>query len=604
VRRIAIINQKGGCGKTTTAINLAGVLARRGKRTLLVDMDPQSHCAAGLAIPEQRIDVHIGDAMVAVGDNPDKAIDWTRLLWRVSRNLDLAPSTVRLAGLESARGGLGTVDAEQRLDMVLTRVADQYDVCLIDCPPSIGLLTFNALAACQEVLIPVETGFFALQGTSKQVATIKSLAKRLGVAATYRMVATLHDGTSTLQLDVLHELQERFAELVVPVVVRLDAKLREGVRFGQPAIEYAPESTGAEDYGNLADWLLAHPPKVARKAGESTALPSAPAPAHEIDRVASHDYAEAEPSVASPTVPVAPVVYELSGSAGSLPGLHAAVEASVASLSKQVKVLAESVRDALNAQTGRGPTPVSSSSSSSLSPSGAPNGSGDAGTMGVGSSSAGLAALTTALGGAPAALAHPGITDAATISAALSSAVAPATSLGVLQGTQVYLVDEPASWPSSASTAQGAAPVSGISSPHGARASRVAGEVACLLGARPTNQGVLFVQPLSVGSRICVAGDFNGWSPSATPMRRNEELGVFELTLPLPPGKSQYRMVIDGRWTGDAYNPNVEVNPFGEPNSYVVVPASARAGRSEGVPGSMPGVTSAAASAASSAHRQ
>ena len=103
MRTIAIINQKGGCGKTTTAINLAGLLARAGRRTLLVDMDPQSHCAAGLGIPEHRLDMDIGDAMLAIGD---RHIDAARLLWKAGRNLDLAPSRMRLAGLEAARGGL------------------------------------------------------------------------------------------------------------------------------------------------------------------------------------------------------------------------------------------------------------------------------------------------------------------------------------------------------------------------------------------------------------------------------------------------------------------------------------------------------------------
>ncbi|MFN5957612.1 MAG: ParA family protein, partial [Planctomyces sp.] len=238
MRTIAIINQKGGCGKTTTAINLAGVFARRGARVLLVDLDPQSHCAAGLAIPEQRIDVQIGDAMLAVAEKPDKSIDWTRLLWRVSRNLDLAPSSVRLAAIEAPRAGLaGQPDSERRLDQVLTRIADQYDLCLIDCPPSIGLLTYNALVAANEVLIPVETGFFALQGASKQVLAIKSLFKRLNVAPTYRLFATLHNPDSTLQNQVLDEFQRRFGDGVIPVVVRHDPKLREAVHFGQPIIE-------------------------------------------------------------------------------------------------------------------------------------------------------------------------------------------------------------------------------------------------------------------------------------------------------------------------------------------------------------------------------
>lgn len=266
MRTIAIINQKGGCGKTTTAINLAGVFSRSGLRTLLVDLDPQSHCAAGLAIPEQRIDVHIGDAMSARDDQP---IDWTRLLWRVSRNLDLAPSTVRLAGLESARGGLAAAheQPERRLLSVLSRIADQYDVCLIDCPPAIGLLTFNALVAATEVIIPVETAFFSMQGATKQASTIKALGKRLGVAPPFRVLATMHSPESQLSRDLLEELGKRFEHKLIPTVVRFDTRLREAVSFGQPVVEYAPGSNGAEDYTALGRWLIeASDPRAARRA--------------------------------------------------------------------------------------------------------------------------------------------------------------------------------------------------------------------------------------------------------------------------------------------------------------------------------------------------
>ncbi len=263
MRTIAIINQKGGCGKTTTAINLAGVFSRSGLRTLLVDLDPQSHCAAGLAIPEQRIDVNIGDAMLAPDD---KRIDWTRLLWRVSRNLDLAPSTVRLAGLESTRGGLATMaNPERRLLSVLSRLADQYDVCLIDCPPSIGLLTYNALVASGEVLIPVETAFFSLQGAGKQVSTIKAVGKRLGVSPPFRMLATMHNPDSPLSRDLLDELRRRFESKVVPTVIRFDQALREAVSFGQPIVEYAPNSMGAEDYFALGRWLAENPVEKPRR---------------------------------------------------------------------------------------------------------------------------------------------------------------------------------------------------------------------------------------------------------------------------------------------------------------------------------------------------
>ena len=142
MRIIAIINQKGGCGKTTSAINLSAIFARRGLRTLLVDMDPQSHCAVGLGIPEGRLDYDIGDALLH-GDS--KRFDFSRIVWPAARNLDLAPSRMRLAGLEARAGGLADKpDKEQRLGMVLSKLKAQYDVVCIDCSPSIGLLTFNA----------------------------------------------------------------------------------------------------------------------------------------------------------------------------------------------------------------------------------------------------------------------------------------------------------------------------------------------------------------------------------------------------------------------------------------------------------------------------
>lgn len=280
MRTIAIVNQKGGCGKTTTAINLAGVLAGRGFRTLLVDLDPQGHCAAGLAIPEARIELQIGDAIMAGRDGP---LDASRLLWRVSRNLDLAPATVRLAALEAARGDLaGLPEPERRLKATLSRFETQYDVCLIDCSPAIGLLAFNALVAADEVLIPVETGFFSLQGATKQVQAIKALGKRLGVAPAHRVLATMHDPSSVLSKDLLEELRRRFTTRLIPVVIRFDQALKEAASFGQPVVEYARDSGGAADYGALADWLLENPPAAARpETGpheEPAALPASAAP--------------------------------------------------------------------------------------------------------------------------------------------------------------------------------------------------------------------------------------------------------------------------------------------------------------------------------------
>ena len=173
MRTFAIVNQKGGCGKTTTAINLSAVFAHRGLRTLLVDMDPQSHCAIGLGVPEGGIDLSIADALLKA-DSDD--LDPSSLVWEVGGNLDLIPSTMRLSGLEAPGGGLHELpDRDRRLARLLSRFEDRYDRCLIDCPPAIGLLTFNALRAAREALIPVETGFFAFRGADKQWRTIRKL---------------------------------------------------------------------------------------------------------------------------------------------------------------------------------------------------------------------------------------------------------------------------------------------------------------------------------------------------------------------------------------------------------------------------------------------
>ncbi len=264
MRTIAIINQKGGCGKTTSAINLAGALARLGQPTLLVDLDPQAHCAAGLAIPEERIDLTIADAMLCPAD---KDLDPSRLLWRVSKGLDLAPCTMRLAGLEAARGGLAELpDKESRLAHAIERLATRdnahaYEWCIIDCPPSIGLLTFNALRAATETLIPVETGFFAYRGAGRQVNTIRALVKRIGEERPHRLIATMHDPSSAIANAMLAEIGRKFAEDLVPVVIRLDQRLREAASLGQPVVEHAPDSTGAEDHSRLAAWLIDNPPR-------------------------------------------------------------------------------------------------------------------------------------------------------------------------------------------------------------------------------------------------------------------------------------------------------------------------------------------------------
>src|SRR5512133_3873371 len=157
MRTIAIINQKGGCGKTTTSINLAACLARLGHKTLLVDMDPQGHCAVGLAVPEEQVERTIYDTLIEPGDG--KAAKVPEVVWQIASDFDLAPANLKRAAFE--QGCAGRAGREDRLTKALDNVREIYEWCVIDCPPSVGLLTFNALRACNEVLVPVETGYFS-----------------------------------------------------------------------------------------------------------------------------------------------------------------------------------------------------------------------------------------------------------------------------------------------------------------------------------------------------------------------------------------------------------------------------------------------------------
>ena len=194
MRTIAIVNQKGGCGKTTTAINLSAELAHRSLRALLIDLDPQGHCAAGLGVPEASILRGIDDALSA-DLRYDAGID--EMLWEVGGGLNLIPSTVRLAALEAAGGGLADKhDRDRRLMRLLEQVEDRFDFCVIDCPPTIGLLTFNALRAADETLVPVETGYFALRGAIRQVKTISTMAEKIGRPLDFFLLPTLHDERS------------------------------------------------------------------------------------------------------------------------------------------------------------------------------------------------------------------------------------------------------------------------------------------------------------------------------------------------------------------------------------------------------------------------
>ncbi len=252
VRTIAIVNQKGGCGKTTTSINVAAVFASRGLRTLLVDLDPQSHCAAGLGVPEEQIQMSIGDALLAPHD---ETLDKDEFLWQVTKNLHLAPSTMMLTAIEAAGGGLHAMpDKDRRLESLLHHLDGSFDRCVIDCPPNIGLLTYNALRAATEAIVPVETGYFSLRGARRQRKTIEALIARIGKPIKTRILPSIHR-PSPLAKKLLEKLRESFGDEVAPVVIRDHETLREAASFGQPVVEFSPGCDAEKDFVALVDWL-------------------------------------------------------------------------------------------------------------------------------------------------------------------------------------------------------------------------------------------------------------------------------------------------------------------------------------------------------------
>jgi len=535
MRTAAIINQKGGCGKTTTAINLAGIFARRGARTLLVDMDPQSHCAAGLAIPEKRIDLDIGDAMVL---DPPGRLDPSRLLWRVSRNLDLAPSRMKLAGLEASRGGLADrPDRDQRLRGVLGSLDTSYDVCVIDCSPSIGLLTYNAMIASDAVLIPVETSFFSLQGASKQISSIESLNTRLGTSLPHWLVPTIHDPASPLARDLLEELRRRFGDRVASVAVRQDSAVREAASFGLPVVDYAPGSTGAADHAALAQWLGE---RLGLRLPVSLELPELVESVNPSD-AGGEDQPGSETGIPTTTAQSTVHVRRDPASARELAQRVARAESAA---DREARV----DRDKASAAERESPT----KDTHLPSPTGENAVHLDASDADHSDSGGGGYAQPSG-----------GVGDGHGAGRA-EDVVRRAWALqrrreGI--GTPVHVDRRAEEAPPQASE-------------HRRRDAMPS--LTRLYGARPTTSGVLFVQPLSAGSSVSIAGSFNGWSASSHRMRANERLGVFELCVPLGPGRHVYRLVVDGRWTSDPHNPVSESNPFGETNSVVVVPAQPR----------------------------
>jgi chromosome partitioning protein len=249
MRTIAVMNQKGGCGKTTTAINLAACLARKNKNVLLVDLDPQAHATLGLGIGGYRYSTY--DLLTAGGQGQPAAGD---AVIEVSRGLSLIPSDVMLGAAEPSL--LARDHREYRLSDVLVPLSADYDFCIIDCPPNIGILTFNALFACTEIIIPMETGLFAIHGLAKLMETVDLVETKRNRKIAVNVLLTMFDRRTRIAYESLHEVQKYLGGQVFTTVVNFNVRLKEAASHGKPVITYAPESAGARDYMDLAEEVV------------------------------------------------------------------------------------------------------------------------------------------------------------------------------------------------------------------------------------------------------------------------------------------------------------------------------------------------------------
>jgi chromosome partitioning protein len=244
-RIIAIINQKGGSGKTTTAVNLGAYLAIFGRTVLLIDLDPQSHSTIHLGIKPHEIQKSIYNVMME--ESPLlEIIRQTEI-----SNLFIAPANIHLSGAEIELAGI--VGREMVLKDAVERVKYRYNYILIDCPPSLGLLTVNALTVAKEVIIPVQTEFFALEGMGKLLNTVEIVRKRLNRELDITgIVPTMFDARTNLSKEVIEKIKEYFKDKVYKTVIRKNVKLAEASSHGKPIAIYDPRSTGAEDYESLS----------------------------------------------------------------------------------------------------------------------------------------------------------------------------------------------------------------------------------------------------------------------------------------------------------------------------------------------------------------
>lgn len=248
---MAVANQKGGVGKTTTSVNLSACLAYAGKKVLLVDIDPQGNATSGAGVDKADVDQCIYDVLA---DDVE-----THLVIQSSsvENLDVIPATIQLAGAEIEL--VPTISREVRLKRALDQISSRYDYIIIDCPPSLGLLTINALTASESVIIPVQCEYYALEGLSQLLNTVRLVQKHLNKSLMIEgVLLTMLDARTNLGIQVIDEVKKYFQEKVYQTIIPRNVRLGEAPSHGKPIIIYDPKSRGADVYLDFAKEVMAN----------------------------------------------------------------------------------------------------------------------------------------------------------------------------------------------------------------------------------------------------------------------------------------------------------------------------------------------------------
>ena len=248
-RIIAIANQKGGVGKTTTAINLSASLAEKGRKVLAIDMDPQGNMSSGLGLDKNSIDGTIYDMIIGEAD-VEEVIHKNTI-----ENLDILPSNVDLSAVE-----IEMIDVENKEFVVknaIQKIRDNYDYVIIDCPPSLSLLTVNAMTTADSVLVPIQCEYYALEGLSQLIHTVELVKDRLNpVLEIEGVVFTMYDARTNLSLQVVENVKDNLEQNIYKTIIPRNIRLAEAPSFGTPINQYDPRSAGAESYMRLAEEVI------------------------------------------------------------------------------------------------------------------------------------------------------------------------------------------------------------------------------------------------------------------------------------------------------------------------------------------------------------